>query len=75
MALDVYGVSDLADLTGYDKEEASKLFVAAYEQCLADGNIAETDTIMIEYHTFGSDASDQKAVDYLQTSIDAAAVR
>jgi hypothetical protein len=27
---------------------------------------------MIEYHTFGSDASDQKAVDYLQTSIDAA---
>ena len=71
---DVFGIEDVADLTGYDKEQAAQLFVAAYEQCLADGNISETDTIVIEYHTFGSDASDQKAVDYLQQSIDAAIV-
>ena len=69
---DVYGVSDLADLTGYDKEEASKLFVAAYEQCLADGNISETDTIYIEYHTFDSEAISHKMVDYLQQSVEAA---
>ena len=69
---DVYGVSDLADLTAYDKEEASKLFVAAYEQCLADGNISETDTIYIEYHTFDSEANTHKMVDYLQQSMDAA---
>ncbi len=69
---EVYGVDDIADLTGYDKEQAAQLFVAAYEQCLADGNISETDTIFLEYHTFGSDASDHKAVDYLQQSIDAA---
>ena len=69
---EVYGVDDLDDLTGYDKEQAAQLFVAAYDQCLADGNISETDTIFIEYHTFGSDASDQKAVDYLQRSMNAA---
>ncbi len=69
---DVYGVSDLDDLTAYDKEEASKLFVAAYEQCLADGNISETDTIYIEYHTFDSEANTHKMVDYLQQSINAA---
>ncbi len=69
---DVYGVEDLDDLTGYDKEEASKLFVAAYEQCLADGNISESDTIYIEYHTFDSEANTHKMVDYLQQSIDAA---
>ena len=69
---EVYGVDNLDDLTGYDKEQAAELFVAAYEQCLADGNISETDTIFIEYHTFGSDASDQKAVDYLQQSMSAA---
>lgn len=69
---EVYGVDDVADLTGYDKEKAAELFVAAYNQCLADGNITETDQIVMDYHTFGSDASDVKIVDYLQQSIDAA---
>lgn len=69
---EAYGVENLDDLTGYDKEQAAQLFVSAYEQCLADGNITETDNILIEYHTFGSTAADQKGVDYLQKAINAA---
>ena len=46
---------------------------AAYEQCLADGNISETDIIEIEYHVYGTDAANQKMVDYIEDAMLAAA--
>ncbi|MGN0778641.1 MAG: ABC transporter substrate-binding protein, partial [Aristaeellaceae bacterium] len=70
---EVYGVEDLDELTGYDKVEAARLLQAAYDQCLADGNISETDVVEIEYHVYGTDAANQKMVDYMQDAMSAAA--
>ena len=70
---EVYGVEDLDGLTGYDKEAATTLLQAAYDQCLADGNISETDIVEIEYHVYGTDATYQKMVDFMQDAMSAAA--
>ena len=70
---DVYDVDSIDDVTGYDPEEASELLQAAYDQCLADGNIDEDDVVTIEYHIYGSDALYQKQVDYVQDAMDAVA--
>lgn len=70
----VYNVEDINDLTGYDKEEAGKLFQAAYEQCLADGNISETDQVVLDFHVYGSDTSYVKIVDFLQNAVNEATV-
>lgn len=69
---EVYGVSDIEDLTGYNKAEAKALFQAAYEQCLADGNIKPTDKVQIDFHTYDSNESNVKMVEFVQASINAA---
>jgi oligopeptide transport system substrate-binding protein len=69
-----YGTSDIDQFTGYDKEAASELFQSAYEQCLADGNISENDTVVINFHQYGSDGTYIKLLNFLQESIDAATV-
>ncbi len=71
---DVYGASDESEITGYDKEKAAELFQSAYEQCLADGNISETDQVSLDFHTYSSDTLYIKMVNFLQESIDAATV-
>ncbi|MGN1148026.1 MAG: ABC transporter substrate-binding protein, partial [Lachnospiraceae bacterium] len=70
---EVYGVEDISSLTGYNKDEASKLLQSAYDQCYADGNISDTDIVEIEYHVYGSDSMYQKMVDYIQDALLAAA--
>ncbi|MGN0205347.1 MAG: ABC transporter substrate-binding protein [Coprococcus sp.] len=70
---EVYGVDDLDNLTGYDKNEASRLLQSAYDQCYADGNISDTDVVEIEYHVYGSDSAYQKQVDFIQDALLAAA--
>jgi oligopeptide transport system substrate-binding protein len=70
---EVYGVDDLSNLTGYDKDEASELLQSAYDACLADGNISDTDVVEIDFHVSGSDSTYQKMVDYIQDAFDAAA--
>ena len=70
---DVYGVSSVNDLTGYNRDEASKLLQSAYDQCYADGNISDTDVVEIEYHVYGTDSIYQKMVDYIQDAMLAAA--
>ncbi|MGN0426850.1 MAG: ABC transporter substrate-binding protein [Agathobacter sp.] len=70
---DVYGVDDINELTGYDKEAASALLQSAYDQCYADGNIGDNDIVEIEYHVYGTESSYQKQVDYVQQAMDAAA--
>jgi oligopeptide transport system substrate-binding protein len=69
-----YGVSDISELTGYDKEAAKELFQSAYEQCLADGNISETDNVVINFHQYGSDEYYIKLLDFLEESIAEATV-
>ncbi|MGN0353277.1 MAG: ABC transporter substrate-binding protein [Roseburia sp.] len=71
---DVYGVSDVSELTGYDKEEASVLLQSAYDACYADGNISDDDVVEIEYHVYGTDSHYQKTVDFVQNALDEAAV-
>jgi oligopeptide transport system substrate-binding protein len=64
-----YGVSDESELTGYDKEAARALFQSAYEQCLADGNISETDKVVLNFHQYGSGETYTKLQDFLQEAI------
>lgn len=71
---EVYGVDRVDDLTGYNKDEASRLLQDAYDQCYADGNISDTDIVEIEYHVYGTDAANQKMVDYMEDAMLAAAV-
>lgn len=71
---DAYGASDESEITGYDKEAAAALFQSAYEQCLADGNISETDVVSIDFHTYGSENYYVKLVDFLQNAISEATV-
>ncbi|MGM9614798.1 MAG: ABC transporter substrate-binding protein, partial [Oscillospiraceae bacterium] len=70
---EVYGVDSVDDLTGYNRDEASRLLQSAYDQCLADGNISDTDIVEIEYHVYGTDSLYQKMVDYIQEAMLAAA--
>lgn len=70
---EVYEVDDLDSLTGYDKKKASELLQSAYDQCLEDGNISDTEIVEIDYHSYGSDSSYQKRVDFVQDALLAAA--
>jgi len=69
---DVYGVDSIDDLSGYNKAESKKLFEAAYQECLQDGNILPTDKVQIDFHTYDSNESNVKMVEFVQSSIDAA---
>ncbi|MGN1026283.1 MAG: ABC transporter substrate-binding protein, partial [Faecousia sp.] len=70
---EVYGVDSVDDLTGYNKDEAARLLQAAYDKCYAEGNISDTDVVEIEYHVYGTDAANQKMVDYIEDAMLAAA--
>lgn len=70
---EVYGVSSVDDLTGYDVEAASQYLQSAYDQCYADGNISDTDVVEINYHLAGSNATFQKMCDYIEDALLAAA--
>ncbi|MDY5349433.1 MAG: M3 family metallopeptidase [Candidatus Ventricola sp.] len=66
---EVYGVESVDDLTGYNREEATRLLQAAYDQCYADGNISDTDIVEIEYHVYGTDSTYQKMVDFIEDAM------
>jgi hypothetical protein len=70
----VYGVSDESELTGYDKDAAAALFQSAYDACLADGNISETDNVVINFHQYGSDEYYIKLLNFLEEAITDATV-
>ena len=69
----VYGASSVDQITGYDPERASALLQSAYDQCLADGNISETDKVVLDFHQYGSDDFYIKIVNFVQASLDKAA--
>lgn len=71
---EVYGVSDVADLTGYNVAEASKLIQSAYDACKADGNISDSDVVELDFHVYGSDEIYVRVVDFLQEALTNAAV-
>lgn len=64
-----YEADNVDDITGYDIEKAAEYIQAAYDQCLADGNISDTDTVVINFHTYGSTADDVKMVNFFEDSL------
>ncbi len=71
---EVYGVSDVSELSGYDVAKASELLQSAYDQCYADGNIDDDDVVTLNFHVYGTETVYQKLIDYLQEALDTAAV-
>ena len=70
----VYGASSVDQITGYDPEKASALLQSAYDQCLADGNISDTDKVVLDFHQYGSDDFYIKITNFVQAALDKAAV-
>lgn len=70
----LYGASDVSQITGYDPEKAAALFQSAYEQCLADGNISETDKVVLDFHQYSSDNFYVKINNFMQEAINKATV-
>lgn len=70
---EVYGVEDIDNLTGYNRDEAAALLQSAYDQCYADGNISDGDIVEIDYHVYGSNSTYQKMVDFIQDALLSAA--
>lgn len=71
---DVYGVSDLSHLTGYDRDEASRLFTEAYDKALAAGDIQENDGVEIEFVVYKTTDSNLKIANFVKEAVTQAAV-
>ena len=70
----VYDADSVSELTGYNVEEASELLESAYQQCLADGNISETDKVVLQFNTSNASETITNAVNFFNDAINAAAV-
>ncbi|QSX06853.1 hypothetical protein JYG23_05245 [Sedimentibacter sp. zth1] len=70
----LYGVDNVDDITGYDKDKAAELFTSAYNDALAAGDIKETDKVELEFLVYNTDEALTKMVIFLQNCIDAATV-
>lgn len=68
-----YGASSVDQITGYDPERASALLQSAYDQCLADGNISETDKVILDFHQYSSEDFYIKINNFIQAALDEAA--
>lgn len=69
-----YNVDSIDDITGFDRTEATKLFVSSYEAALAANDITENDIIEFEYLVLSSDDAYVKMINFFQESIDLAVV-
>ena len=68
-----YGASSVDQITGYDPERASALLQSAYDQCLADGNISETDKVVLDFHQYSSEDFYIKICNFMQAALEEAA--
>jgi len=71
---DFYGVESEDQITGYNKEEASKLMTKAYEEAKANGDINDTDVVDLEFLVYKNDDSYVKIVKFIEDAFKAAAV-
>ncbi len=69
---EVYGVSDVDDITGYDPDQARALFVKAYEEALAAGDITETDVISLDLISWSGEGGEMRQFNFYQDCINAA---
>jgi len=70
----LYGVDSEEDITGYDKEQAAKLFTDAYNAALAAGDIKAADKVELEFLVFNSDETYVKIINFVQEAINVATV-
>ncbi len=70
--MNVYGVDNYEEITGYDKETASKLFQAAYDEAIASGMMKDSDRVELDYHVYADTTNNQNRVNFLQSSINEA---
>jgi len=68
----VYETDDGTTLAGYDIEQAGELFMKAYKEALADGEIGSLDTIELEYLYYDDSDEYARMHDFFQRSIDTA---
>lgn len=69
----LYGASSVDQITGYDPDKASALLQSAYDQCLADGNISDSDRVVLDFHQYGSDDFYIKITNFMQAALEEAA--
>ena len=65
----LYGVKNVAEITGYDLKTAKELFENAYTRCLEDENITETDHIVLELSVPRDDEGMQKTVAFINDAV------
>ena len=69
-----YGVNNVAEITGYDPDTAKELFESAYNSCLKDENISETDNIVLELSVARDDEANRNVVAFINTAVQEAAL-
>jgi len=70
----LYGVDSEEDITGYDKEQAAKLFTDAYNAALAAGDIKAEDKVELEFLVYNSDETYVKIINFVQEALNVATV-
>ncbi len=71
---EVYDSENYDTLSGYNVKEASELLEKAYQEALAAGDIKETDKVVLDFNVSVSSDANQKAINFLNDAIIAAAV-
>ncbi|MGN0379131.1 MAG: ABC transporter substrate-binding protein [Butyrivibrio sp.] len=66
---DVYDTENADDITGFNVEEAGKLYDQAYEAALAAGDIKDTDKVVIDIGVQTVSDTIQKSINFFQDAI------
>ena len=67
-----YGTDDIKDITGFDKEEASRYFQKAYDEAVKNGDLKPSDKVQIDMHLTTDSEGLKRALAFIQESINAA---
>ncbi len=64
-----YGTSSVEDITGYNKDEARELFVKAYNEAYANGDIKESDKIVVDIHVYAQSPGNIMRTTWFEDSV------
>ena len=66
---EVYDAENEDDITGYNAEEAAKLYDEAYDKAVAAGDLKETDKIVLDIGVQTVSDTIQKSINFLQDAV------
>ena len=69
---EVYAAESYDKLSGYNVEEAKKLYTSAYEAAVEAGDLKEGDKVVIEFNCSKASDTMQKAVNFFQDAVNEA---